>query len=192
MKDLVKIGIISVIILLCVKPLIGVFGVPKKVLNVFGVKTLTNGDTIHVRGVGNYHYNSLITTKRIINQVYNVPVVIDEPISLTNEYYTDGLINGGDVIDDFDTDENTVLITSDKLYSNNNDGEVSGKSEMLGNIIIVTEDKYEFFKSVLIHETSHCVGLTHCDNENCIMNSSLKKNNPSTTFCEKCRKKLDN
>ena len=191
MKDILKIGVISVIIALCVKPLISEFGVPKRVLNIFGVKTLINGDTIHVRGAGNYHYNSLITTKRIISQVYNVPVIIDEPISLTEEFYTDGLINGSDVLEEFDTDENTVLVTSNKLYSDKNNSEVAGKGKMFNNIVIVTEDKYNFFKSVLIHETSHCMGLSHCDDESCIMESSLNKNNPSTTFCEKCRKKLD-
>jgi hypothetical protein len=191
MKDILKIGVTSVIIALCVKSLISEFGIPKRVLNIFGVNTLINGDTIHVRGVGNYHYNSLITTKRIISQVYNVPVIIDEPITLTEEFYTDGLINGSDVLNEFDTDENTVLITSNKLHSDKNDSEVAGKGKMFNNIVIVTEDKYDFFKSVLIHETSHCEGLSHCDDESCIMESSLSKNNPSKTFCEKCRKKLD-
>jgi hypothetical protein len=141
-----------------------------------------DGESIHIRGIGNYKYSSIIKLKRILNKCYDKPVIIDSPLK---GYYEYGNLQGQKCIDKYDSNDNTILITNDKLYSDISGKRVAGLAEYLGNIIIVIDDDYLNLKRVIVHEVGHTQGLNHCDNNHCYM-SCNRHDNEIFYLCKKC------
>jgi hypothetical protein len=145
---------------------------------------LLDGNPIHIRGIGNYKHTSLIKLKKILNEFYDIPVIIDKPLDV---YYEYGRIDGQKTIEKYDSGENTILITNDKLYSSYSGKRVGGLAEYLGNIIIIVDDNYPNLKRVVIHEIGHTKGLEHCDDSHCYM--SINRNDDEILYlCKKCQK----
>jgi predicted Zn-dependent protease len=179
--------------------LIGVIFIGYVVLNFIkdndGIKTtlnlkeMTDGDTIHIHGLGKHSVNSLVMVKNIIEEYHHLPVVIDEPVEVLDEYrMDDNSINMDDFMSDYDSDENSVYISNEIGYSEENDNFLEGYAEKFGNIVTVFNFKPKTIKHIIIHEFAHNEGLSHCDNPKCIMYHKVSDNNLNDEFCENCRK----
>jgi len=149
---------------------------------------MLNGDTIHIVGVNNYSRQSLLETKNIVESTYGVPVVIDNPISINNEYKIDRNINSSKLIISLNSDKNTILVTSDVCVENENNKMIGGLSLHNDNILILNDIvSKKSLKRVIIHEIGHSEGLGHCDDKTCYM-SINRNDNEVTHFCDKCKK----
>ena len=159
--------------------------------NLIEDKVMVDGDTIHIQGLGDFNEQSLINAKQIVQNTYNVPVVIDKPIKISDEYYVETeVIDADKFMKYYDSDVNTIYITNERGYSIKSESPILGKGKILSNIVLVTTYNQKTLNYVLIHEISHNIGLTHCENENCIMYKKYNKNNLKLKFCNECRKSL--
>ena len=73
-----------------------------------------------------------------------------------------------------------------------------GKSAIVSTFRLKNKDKLlelERFKKVVIHEFGHNLGLPHCPNKYCIMESASEKvatiDNEKMQLCEDCKRKLE-
>jgi len=159
--------------------------------NLIEDKVMIDGDTIHIKGLGDFNEQSLLNAKQIVQKTYNVPVVVDKPIIISDEYYIeDKVIDADKFMQYYDSDVNTIYITDERGYSIKSDSPILGKGKILSNIVLVTTYNRNTLNYVLIHEISHNIGLTHCENKNCIMYKKYNRNNMSLKFCDKCKKSL--
>ena len=159
--------------------------------NLIEDKVMVDGDTIHIQGLGDFNEQSLINAKQIVQNTYNVPVVIDKPIKISDEYYVETeVIDADKFMKYYDSDVNTIYITNERGYSIKSESPILGKGKILSNIVLVTTYNQKTLNYVLIHEISHNIGLTHCENENCIMYKKYNKNNLKLKLCNECRKSL--
>ena len=186
MKKLItEIIIIGVIVKIIFMVMSGNIKLPSFISNTIGLKKMIDGDTIHIQGVGRFDYQTLLNTKRIVEVMYNVPVKIDEPITLTSDFYIDGFINSDKCLSEFDDNTNRILVTNNKCFSNDNGGEVGGQAETFGNILIIGSSPVNELKSVIKHEIGHTQGLTHCNTPNCLMSETRSIGGNSLELCNK-------
>ena len=86
--------------------------------NLIEDKVMVDGDTIHIQGLGDFNEQSLINAKQIVQNTYNVPVVIDKPIKISDEYYVETeVIDADKFMKYYDSDVNTIYITNERGYS---------------------------------------------------------------------------
>lgn len=181
-KEIIIMGVIVKIIFMVME---GDIKLPTFISNNVDLKKMIDGDTIHIQGVGEFDYPTLFNTKKIVEDMYNVPVIIDEPITLSSDFYIDGFINTDKCLSDFDDNTNRILVTNNKCLSNHNGGEVGGQAELFGNIIFIGPSPVNELKSVIKHEIGHTQGLTHCDTPNCLMSETRSIGGNSLELCNK-------
>ena len=118
MKEIIKIGLVIVItIKVIVMVISGTIPIPKFMSNAMNIKQMTDGDTIQIQGMGHFNYSTLLKTKKIIEETYGVPTKFGKPIVLTTESYVNGMINVDKCFDDFDDNQNKIIITNEQCYS---------------------------------------------------------------------------
>lgn len=132
--------------------------------------------------MGNYNPQDLLKVKNIMKFNFGVDCIIDEsyPIydyELTNEGHID--IN---IIDVLNKNGNHIFITTKKLRK---DGLKVVGFRRNHNMIISDID---ITQTTLLHEFPHIIGLSHCEDTNCIM---YYKETGSKDFCYKCKKTLN-
>ena len=156
------------------------------IISIFYIKRKDNfldGNTIHIRAIGRYDVKSIRKLKRILNEYYLSPVIVDVPVSA---YYSYDRIDGVECIKKYDSNENTIFITKDRLYSSYDGKRLGGLSEYMGNTLIVVDDNYLNLRRVVIHEIGHTQGLDHCDDNHCYM-STNRDDNEVFYLCKKCK-----
>jgi archaemetzincin len=189
MKEIIKFGVIVlVMVTLTSKVKSGKIPLPTFITNSIDLKKMTDGDTIYIQGLGNYSNSTLRHAKQIVEETYGVPTKIIDPIQLSSDYYINGLIDCEKSLEDFDNNQNKILLTDDGCYSVEDNNTIGGLGELYGNIIIVGKNRPNELKRVIIHEIGHNLGLSHCDNSNCVMSENRSNDVNTITFCEKCRK----
>ena len=191
MKEIIKIVVIGAILVkVTIMVMSGTIPLPNFVSNAIDIKKMTDGDTIQIQGMGHFNYTTLLQTKQIVEETYGQPTKIVQPIVLTSEYYTNGGIDCDKCLSDFDDNQNKIIITNDRCYSNISNKFVGGKGEMFGNIVIIGKNKSKVLKRVLIHEIGHNLGLSHCDNTNCVMFEHRDNDENILGLCDDCKNDL--
>jgi hypothetical protein len=188
MKDIIKIGILfAIMVKVILMIMVGTIPLPDFVSNVINNKKMTDGDTIQIQGMGHFNYSTLLQVKQIVEETYGQPTKIVQPIVLTSAYYTNGGIDSDKCLSDFDDNQNKIIVTNERCYSNDDNVFVGGQAEMFGNIVIIGENKSNTIKRVLIHEIGHNQGLTHCDNPNCLMSEHRDNDDNNLSLCDDCK-----
>jgi archaemetzincin len=191
MKDMIKLIIgVVVVFKLTVMTLSGEIKISDTITNTLNFKSMVDGDTIQIQGMGNFNQSTLLQTKKVIEETYGVPTKIVNPVVVSSDCYTNGMVDIYHCLKQFDDNQNKIIVTNDKCYSTKNDKVVGGLGETYGNILIISSKKNSLtFKSVIIHEIGHNQGLSHCDNPNCVMYESIK-DGEHKDFCDECKKSL--
>ena len=135
----------------------------------------------YVHGLGNFNPENLLKVKNIMRSNFGVECVIEDsyPIydyELTNEGHID--INRIGVLN---KNGNHIFITTKKLRK---DGLKVVGFRRNTNMIISDIDVTQ---TTILHEFAHILGLSHCEDTNCIM---YFKETGSTDFCYSCKKML--
>jgi hypothetical protein len=191
MKDIIKICLGVLITVKVVTMLTSSNGSLSDIItDTIGVKKMTDGDTIQIQGMGSFSNSTLLSVKKMVEETYHVPTKIVQPIVLSSEHYVDGMVDSDKCINEFDDDQNKILITNETCYSIDHDSKIGGQGEYYGNIVILAKNTTGSMKRVLIHEIGHNEGLNHCDNKNCIMYGERDNDSNITDFCDECKKSL--
>ncbi len=149
-----------------------------------------NEKLVSIRGVGEYNEKDLISVKNTLKQYYNIDATInDDPITKSDYYMSNGKLDVHKIL--FYTfcnlfDNTVILVTSEQLTNSLQGVDFKGPSFM-----VLSSFKCKKFKTVIIHEFTHNIGLSHCDNDKCYMYDKLN-NNVNSTMCDKCKKEIEN
>lgn len=181
-KEIIIMGVIVKIIFMVMA---GDIKLPTFISNKVDLKKMIDGDTIHIQGVGEFDYPTLFNTKKLVEDMYNVPVTIDEPITLSSDFYIDGFINIDKCLSEFDDNSNRILVTNNKCFSKDSGRELGGKAESFGNIVILGSSPVNELKWLIKHEIGHTQGLTHCETPNCLMSETRNVGGNSLELCDK-------
>lgn len=159
-------------------------------LDVFDLKSMNDGDTIVIQGLGEYSQLDILAIQDVIERRCHIPTKIGDPIELTSEEYVDGDVNIERCLIDFDNNTNKILVTDSKCYSTVEKRRVGGVGELNGNLIIIGKNPINTTERVLIHEMGHCFGLDHCENPTCVMSQTRENDHLKLNFCDDCKKKF--
>lgn len=143
-----------------------------------------------IRGLNQFDNNDLVTVKNTIETTYGMTCKISDPIQVDCENSTIICEDvNGERSWSYDEDEViTVYVTSQNMYSSENNMEVIGLC--CGNSVYLTKDTW--LKKVTIHEFSHNYIYDHCENR-CVMNpydEAWDNINDKPIFCDNCKSQL--
>ena len=154
---------------------------------------------IYIHGFGKYTQSDLYTIKEGVEKFYGVRCVISESVE-SGDYYYDNNTNvllaykvlslsvGKSNMNMYVTDEPLCNEDSNDLISGhariNCDGSVISTKEMRNN------NHYNNTSLVhtAVHELGHNFGLSHCNNQSCIMKSHGLD---TKEFCDECKSKIN-
>jgi archaemetzincin len=154
---------------------------------------------INIHGFGKYTQSDLYTIKEGVENFYGIRCVISESIESDDFYYDNNtnvllaykvltLSVGKSNMNMYVTDEPLCNENSNDLISGhariNCDGSVISTKEMRNN------NHYNNTSLVhtAVHELGHNFGLSHCNNQSCIMKSHGLD---TKEFCNKCKLKIN-
>lgn len=147
-----------------------------------------NEKLVSIRGVGKYKHEDLITVKNTLKEYYNIDATINEdPITKSDFYITNGMLDVHKILfykfcNLFDN--TVILVTSEKLSNSKQGVDFKGPS-----LMVISSFKCTRFKTVIIHEFTHNIGLSHCDNDKCYMFDKINKK-VIPTMCDNCKKEI--
>jgi len=154
------------------------------------MKSMSDGDTIVIQGLGEYNQDDIKVIQEVIERRCHIPTKIGEPITLTSDFYYDGLLNIDKCSQYLDNKINKIMVTNSVCYSTVHERKVGGIGEFNGNCIIIGKNSRKTLERVLIHEMGHCLGFNHCENPTCVMSDTRENDNLKLNFCEDCQKKF--
>jgi archaemetzincin len=153
---------------------------------------------IYVHGFGEYNYQDLISIKNGVEDFYGFEVIIGEPYTnITDDYFIDGSenLNPIRVLEDSENiGGHHIYVTNHPLYI---DGRlISGWGRYYHNSCVVSSYqliKYRMYNdermmNVANHELGHNFGLSHCENQSCLMKFKVVDNKD---FCDNCKRMLN-
>lgn len=154
------------------------------------MKSMTDGDTIVIQGLGSYKQSDIIQIQNVIERRCHLPTKIGEPIELTDDKLYNGKVNMEKALLDYDDKTNKILVTNIKCFSTTEKRNVGGVGELNGNLLIIGKNPSNTIERVLIHEMGHCLGLDHCESPTCVMSHTRENDNLKLNFCDDCKKKF--
>ena len=149
-----------------------------------------NSKDIFLVGLGEFQNEDLKKSKEILKEVFQIESQISPSKKTKNSLYhssSDTLVSERVLSELKINDRNIIYITNEPLVSNSNQ-KVRGMTHLGGSVVVVRGG--EHLRETLIHEMGHTFGLTHCDDETCIMAINNDETD-SGDFCKKCRKTLN-
>lgn len=159
---------------------------------------VSSDQVIYIHGFGKYTQSDLYTIKEGVENFYGIRCVISDNVE-SDEFYYDNNTNvllaykvltlsvGKSNMNMYVTDEPLCNEDSDNLISGhariNCDGSVISTKEMRNN------NHYNSTSLVhtAVHELGHNFGLSHCNNQSCIMKSHGLD---TKEFCNECKSKI--
>ena len=164
--------------------------------------------------LNNYDESILTDLAFDIRDFYNRQTIILKPIripyhfydTILSQYSADSLIMFLSVLRN-DTITEVIGFTHDRIFTIKKNGfapyydeNIFGMGHQPGNVCVVSDWKfcstyrtmcYQRLRKVTIHEIGHNLGLSHCEDEKCIMSEkngntiTLDKN--GNDYCQKCK-----
>lgn len=156
---------------------------------------------VYVHGFGNYNHEDLETVRQGIENFYGLETKIGNPHSNPRSRYfiNDEYVNAFEVLklEEQDGDGRHVYVTNHPLCANEIKTElISGYAMYYDDASVVStyqlkqNGNYRIsnLQNVANHEIGHNFGLSHCDDEDCLMkvNGTNRKE-----FCNNCKRKLN-
>jgi len=169
---------------------------------------------IALQPFNNYDTLMLIDLAFDIRDFYNKQTIILKPIKIPESFYdnkihqwsADSLIKLLSKLRN-DTITEVVGFTNDAIFTIKKKDRVSyydenifGMGHQPGNVCVVSDWKfgstyrtlsYLRLRKVTIHEIGHNLGLSHCDNEKCIMSekngNTVNLDKSESDYCQKCK-----
>lgn len=158
----------------------------------FFKKSINDIDVIYIQPIGNVKKSDLNTVKSAVEEFYKVKCNITPTMEIKHHLYVDGTtdINAIKVINQIKSNKHTIIITNKNIIKNNvfKTYPVYGSAEKNGNVAIVSTYimKQNFngsnyinqLKKTSLHEIGHTLGMTHCNENRCIMCPSKNMDYP--------------
>jgi len=160
---------------------------------------VTSDQVIYIHGFGNYTQSDLYTIKEGVENFYGIRCVISESVESDDFYYDNNtnvllaykvlsLSVGKSNMNMYVTDEPLCDENSNNLISGhariNCDGSVISTKEMRNN----NHYNNNSLVHTAVHELGHNFGLSHCNNQSCIMKSHGLD---TKEFCDECKSKIN-
>jgi archaemetzincin len=160
---------------------------------------VTSDRVIYIHGFGNYTQSDLYVIKEGVENFYGIRCVISKSIESGDFYYNNStnvllaykvltLSVGKSDMNMYVTDEPLCEENSDNLISGhariNCDGSVISTKEMRNN----NHYNNNSLVHTAVHELGHNFGLSHCNNQSCIMKSHGLD---TKEFCDECKSKIN-
>ena len=160
---------------------------------------VTSDQVIYIHGFGNYTQSDLYTIKEGVENFYGIRCVISESVESDEFYYENNtnvllaykvltLSVGKSNMHMYVTDEPLCTEDPNDLISGhariNCDGSVISTKEMRNN----NHYNNNSLVHTAVHELGHNFGLSHCNNQSCIMKSHGLD---TKEFCNECKSKIN-
>lgn len=149
-----------------------------------------NEKPVLIHGLGEYNREDLLKAREILKEEFNIQSKICSSKRTEPSLYSSNHVEliAEKVLSQFRVEgENVVYVTSEPLISRSGEN-LRGMTHLGGTVIVLKGGVH--LKETLIHEMGHTFGLTHCDDETCIMAINNDETD-SGEFCRKCRKTLN-
>lgn len=141
-----------------------------------------------IKGLGDYTESTLNEISSYVKKFYGYSCTVESSIQTCPEMYDENgtslevancvkLLRREGIKMIYVTDENVV---SDGM-------QLRGGTIWMSNTIILESTEHN--KKTVLHEIGHTLGLSHCEDKNCLM-SIYNDNYIVEDFCEKCKKTL--
>jgi len=158
---------------------------------------------VYLYGFGEYEEQDLLTIAEGVKEFFGYNVKIAAPISISEfgkYHYDTGYLDSKETLNSmiFGRHDFHMLVTNSPICESSSEPKLlsgfaffhRGYSIVSTYQIKLNGHYYESrIQSVAIHELGHNLGLTHCDNNLCLM---FKFNRGINTMCEQCKNKLPN
>lgn len=150
----------------------------------FGTVIKDSSVIVQISGLGEFNSNTLDSISKKINSFFGFKtIIVNKNFKINNSFFRQGgLLNVDSLLSSFHSDTITVYVTNHILYGGNF---YVGGATNSDNLNIILDGRYWDIQQTAIHELGHMFGLSHCDNEFCIMSTN---DHPDRIilFCNKC------